>query len=367
MLRLPARTNTRRAAPADDHAVTELVLYAENTGSIYERYILPTIKSLATKLSKETYDKDRAVDAFVYVADAAAKQYNAEFGSGQGYGPFTVATRRAAAASMLDNAVGEIEYYAEQLTAKGAKRVRKLPGAKPQKSPVRNGAGGKATRNGTPSSKLMIFPNALQPNAYDYFQWEPKHGSKGIVHAIFGVPYPALSFAEAKKVSEYGEGLTTKTYRGGREDLVQLHNKTKENALRVKEEQLLGKTPRAVKMHNTYWSKRHEQAKQATRTLVGVKINGLALAKRNGEAEAEIQAAFKSALDTGSVLEGVSVAHQAKYDKTLPQSAKIGTGKIGTGPQGKGVAVQFAVTSGKKKLGTGYYKPKHGSVWVTWG
>ena len=139
MLRLPARTNTRRAAPADDHAVTDLVLYAENTGSIYERYILPTIKSLATKLSKETYDKDRAVDAFVYVADAAAKQYNAEFGSGQGYGPFTVATRRAAAASMLDNAVGEIEYYAEQLTAKGSKRVRKLPGAKSQKSPVRNG------------------------------------------------------------------------------------------------------------------------------------------------------------------------------------------------------------------------------------
>jgi len=102
MPRLPARTNTRRAAPADDHAVTELVLYAENTASIYERHILPTIKSLATKLSKETYDKDRAVDAFVYVADAAAKQYNAEFGSGRGYGPFTVATRRAAAAELLE-------------------------------------------------------------------------------------------------------------------------------------------------------------------------------------------------------------------------------------------------------------------------
>jgi hypothetical protein len=214
----------------------------------------------------------------------------------------------------------------------------------------------------------MIFPNALQPNAYDYFQWEPKHGSKGIVHAIFGVPYPALSFAEAKKVSEYGEGLTTKTYRGGREDLVQLHNKTKENALRIKEEQLLGKTPRAVKMHNTYWSKRHEQAKQATRTLVGVKINGLALAKRNGAVpEAEILGAFAESLDAGSVREGVEVAYTAKYGKALPSDAKIGQGKIGPSPSGKGANVQFAITSGGKRIGLGYYKPKHDSVWVTWG
>ena len=237
MPRLPGRTNTRRAAPADDHAVTELVLYAENTEAIYTRSVLPVIKNLATKLRKGTFNKTRAVDAFVYVADAAAKQYNAEFGSGRGYGPFTVATRRAAAAELLDNNMEAIEHE----------------------------AGGKVARNGLALSKR--------------------------------------------------NGLA----------------RSKRNGLAM--------------------SRR----------------NGLALSRRNGEAEAEIQAAFKSALDTGSVLEGVSVAHQAKYDKTLPQSAKIGTGKIGTGPQGKGVAVQFAVTSGKKKLGTGYYKPKHGSVWVTWG
>lgn len=230
MLRLPARTNTRRAAPADDHAVTELVLYAENTEAIYTRSILPVIKNLATKLRKGTFNKTRAVDAFVYVADAAAKQYNAEFGSGRGYGPFTVATRRAAAAELLDNNMEAIEHE----------------------------AGGKVARNGLARSKR----NGL-----------------------------AMS-----------------------------------------------------------------------------RRNGLALSRRNGEVkEAEILAAFKSSLDAGSVLEGVSVAHQAKYDSALPKGAKIGTGKIGTGPQGKGVAVQFAVTSGKKKLGTGYYKPKHGSVWVTWG
>ena len=238
MLRLPARTNTRRAAPADDHAVTELVLYAENTEAIYTRSILPVIKNLATKLRKGTFNKTRAVDAFVYVADAAAKQYNAEFGSGRGYGPFTVATRRAAAAELLDNNMEAIEHE----------------------------AGGKVARNGLALSRR----NGL-----------------------------ALS---------------------------------KRNGLAL--------------------SRR----------------NGLALSRRNGEVkEAEILAAFKSSLDAGSVLEGVSVAHQAKYDSALPKGAKIGTCKIGTGPQGKGVAVQFAVTSGKKKLGTGYYKPKHGSVWVTWG
>lgn len=213
MLRLPARTNTRRAAPVDDHAVTQLVLFADNTGSIYERSIVPVIKNLATKLRKGTFDKARAVDAFVYVADAAAKQYNAEFGSGRGYGPFTVATRRAAAAELLDSHMEAIENEA-----------------------------GKAKRN------------------------------------------------------------------------------------------------------------------------------GLALSRRNGAVkEGEILSAFQSSVDAGSVLEGVQVAHKAKYDKALPAGAKIGAGKIGAGPTGKGVAVQFPVTSGKKKLGTGYYKPKHGSVWVTWG
>ena len=222
MLRHAARTNTRRAAPADDHAVTELVLYAENTASIYTRSIVPVIKNLATKLRKGTFNKTRAVDAFVHVADAAAKQYNAEFGSGRGYGPFTVATRRAAATELLDNNMEAIEHE----------------------------AGSKVARNGLALSKR----------------------------------------------------------------------------------------------------------------------NGLALSRRNGaKKKEEILSAFQTSLDTGAVLEGVSVAHQAKYSSALPKDTEIGAGKVGKGPQGKGVAVQFAVTSGKKRLGTGYYKPKHGSVWVTWG
>lgn len=224
MLRLPARTNTRRAAPVDDHAVTELVLFAENTGSIYEQSIVPVIKNLAAKLRKGTFDKARAVDAFVYVADAAAKQYNAELGSGRGYGPFTVATRRAAAAQLLDSHMEAIENEA----------------GKAQKGPVRN--------------------------------------------------------------------ASTRRYT-------------------------------------------------------------MAVSRRNGEVKAaEILSAFQSSVDAGSVLDGVRVAYKAKYDKALPAGAKIGTGKIGEGPTGgKSIAVQFPVTSGKKKLGTGYYKPKHGSVWVTWG
>lgn len=102
--------------------------------------------------------------------------------------------------------------------------------------------------------------------------------------------------------------------------------------------------------------------------LALAKRNGLALAKRNGAVpEAEILAAFAESLDAGSVREGVKVAYTAKYGKALPSDAKLGQGKIGPSPSGKGANVQFAITSGGKRIGLGYYKPKHGSVWVTWG
>jgi hypothetical protein len=367
----PARRRNATAAPADEKAAHELFLFATNDGDRYRRQIQPIIKNLAKKWENGTFNAIRAVDAFVAVAKSAARDYTKQYGSGRGYGIFNNPTTLHIAASAMLDAYWD-EFVGEIVSIRRHAEMAKIEteGTKARKNNrsgvQRNGAGGKATRNGTPSSKLMIFPNALQPNAYDYLQWEPKHGSKGLVHAIFGVPYPALSFAEAKKVSEY-VGLTTRTYRGGREDLVQLHDKAKENALRAKEERLLGKTPRAVKMDNTYWSKRHEQAKQATRRLVGVKMNGLALAKRNGAVpEAEILGAFAEYLDAGSVREGVKVAYTAKYGKTLPTDTKIGQGKIGPSPSGKGANVQFAITSGNKRIGTGYFKPKHGSVWVTW-
>lgn len=59
---------------------TELFLYATNDGDLYRKMILPTINNLRKKAIKGTYDKEKAVDAYYYVACEASKMYNKDFG-----------------------------------------------------------------------------------------------------------------------------------------------------------------------------------------------------------------------------------------------------------------------------------------------
>ena len=83
---------------ADEDAVRELVLYAENDSRIYRNKTLPVIANLKRKVAKGVFDKELAVKAFQYVADDAAKQYKKEFPAeddGNGYcRPPEVGTRR---------------------------------------------------------------------------------------------------------------------------------------------------------------------------------------------------------------------------------------------------------------------------------
>ncbi len=80
----------------------ELFLCAVNDGDLY-RTITYIIKSLAKKMAKGVYDKNRAIDSFYQVAIIVSKDYNRKFGY-----MFTVTERFSAACELL-------EYYADDI------------------------------------------------------------------------------------------------------------------------------------------------------------------------------------------------------------------------------------------------------------
>lgn len=63
----------------DMHAVRELEIYADNTRNVYFQNIMPTVENLRKKRERGLYDRTLAVKAWMYVANAAAKAYAAEF------------------------------------------------------------------------------------------------------------------------------------------------------------------------------------------------------------------------------------------------------------------------------------------------
>lgn len=71
----------RYARPADQAALRELDLFAENTGELYaqKKAILANIKR---RREKGTYDPAKAPKLWMYWVDAAARRYQKEFGSG---------------------------------------------------------------------------------------------------------------------------------------------------------------------------------------------------------------------------------------------------------------------------------------------
>ena len=85
----------------------ELFLYATNTGDLYRRMITPLIQNLRKKAKKGIYDKEKAVDAFYYVACEASKMYKKDFGYA-----FSVQDRFTAAVDM-EECYRESEVYFE--------------------------------------------------------------------------------------------------------------------------------------------------------------------------------------------------------------------------------------------------------------
>lgn len=89
----------------------ELELYAVNTGNLYRRMVSPIIESLRKKAAKGQYEKEKAVKAFSYAAEEAAKMYHREFcGSGKYYDIFNAATRREVSKRLEEYYKDEIFY-----------------------------------------------------------------------------------------------------------------------------------------------------------------------------------------------------------------------------------------------------------------
>lgn len=83
----------------------ELMLFAVNDGDIYRRATTATINNLRKKHENGTYNKDRAVDAWYYIANLASNKYFAEFGY-----KFSVADRFTCAVELE-------EYYSEDIAS----------------------------------------------------------------------------------------------------------------------------------------------------------------------------------------------------------------------------------------------------------
>ncbi len=84
----------------------ELFLYAINNGNLYRRMTANVLNSLEKKIKNGTYDKEKAVDAWYYVATEASNGYFKDFGY-----RFGVTDRFTAAVDMAEYYEEEILFY----------------------------------------------------------------------------------------------------------------------------------------------------------------------------------------------------------------------------------------------------------------
>jgi len=93
---------------SDQSLANELKTFTENDGDIYRRMTSSILKNLATKKAQGKYDHDKAVTAFMYLADEGAKEYAKDSGSGAPWHEmFPVNIRRIAASDWRDEFEGE--------------------------------------------------------------------------------------------------------------------------------------------------------------------------------------------------------------------------------------------------------------------
>jgi hypothetical protein len=97
--RLRHRYGRAHSGSVDQHAQTELDLYAENTSELYNQK-KAILANLQRKAKKGTYDHTKAAKLWMYWVDAASKRYRKEFGGSPE--TFNKATREALAKELAD-------------------------------------------------------------------------------------------------------------------------------------------------------------------------------------------------------------------------------------------------------------------------
>jgi len=73
--------NNPPSGPADPTAARELELYIDNDSQLYHSQFIPIVKNLMLKRRNGVYNRELAVKLFMYLMDAGAKKYVAEFGT----------------------------------------------------------------------------------------------------------------------------------------------------------------------------------------------------------------------------------------------------------------------------------------------
>ena len=96
-----------RVKPADVEAARELHLVTENNSELYTGMFVPMVRNLIRKKKKGTYDSEKAIKLFEYLAEAGAKKYRKEFGGD--VDTFTPATRKLVATQFRDDFEDEYE------------------------------------------------------------------------------------------------------------------------------------------------------------------------------------------------------------------------------------------------------------------
>ena len=99
----------------NNEMVDELVLYTNNTRSLYENIQL-VCKNLARKKKKGNYDEQKAIKAFYNLVNLAQQQYFKEFGGAYAwYLLANTATRQAVAKELLEEYIEDIEEFTKDL------------------------------------------------------------------------------------------------------------------------------------------------------------------------------------------------------------------------------------------------------------
>lgn len=94
---VPRKRPSRRRNPDVSPEAWELILWSENSRDVQNQRD-SIIKNVIRKINSGKYDASKAPRLWQYLMDSAAKSYTKEFGNGRGYGIFTPAIRREAAA-----------------------------------------------------------------------------------------------------------------------------------------------------------------------------------------------------------------------------------------------------------------------------
>lgn len=98
------------ASGVDEDAATELELFIENDGQLYERQTKSIQKNMAKKIAAGKYDPALAIVGWRHLVDEGAKKYHKEFGSGGKWSDmFNVPTRDAVARSMAEGFFNEVK------------------------------------------------------------------------------------------------------------------------------------------------------------------------------------------------------------------------------------------------------------------